>query len=278
MAKNIVVLLDGTSNEISANRTNILRLYGTLEKSDRQLVYYDPGVGTFGAENAWLKFWRKAVEIWGMATGWGLDQNVKEAYRFLVENYDNEPWRDRKAGRPGPNLYLWLQPRRIFRAGARRLYSRRRPDREDATLISSTTPTVPTSASVRTPETALPRSASTSDSWIPTARRFDFSGYSTLSRRSSSMAATGPESARMHSRRRTAVSRPSATQSPLMSGGQCFVHSVGPRAKNTGATRSTKAAAWNRTFERFGSPASTATSAGDIRKLRPAWRNCRSSG
>ncbi|MER8583217.1 DUF2235 domain-containing protein [Mesorhizobium sp. M1423] len=22
-----------------------------------------------------------------MATGWGLDQNVKEAYRFLVENY-----------------------------------------------------------------------------------------------------------------------------------------------------------------------------------------------
>jgi uncharacterized protein (DUF2235 family) len=89
MAKNIVILLDGTSNEISANRTNILRLYGTLEKSERQLVYYDPGVGTFGAENAWLRFWRKAVEIWGLMTGWGLDQNVKEAYTFLVENYDN---------------------------------------------------------------------------------------------------------------------------------------------------------------------------------------------
>ncbi len=88
MPKNIVILLDGTSNEISADRTNILRLYGTLEKSDRQLVYYDPGVGTFGAENAWLRTWRKAVEIWGMATGWGLDQNVKQAYRFLVENYE----------------------------------------------------------------------------------------------------------------------------------------------------------------------------------------------
>lgn len=88
MPKNIVILLDGTSNEISANRSNILRLYGTLEKSDRQLVYYDPGVGTFGAENAWLRFYRKAIEVWGMATGWGLDQNVKEAYRFLVENYE----------------------------------------------------------------------------------------------------------------------------------------------------------------------------------------------
>ena len=87
MPKNIVILLDGTSNGISADRSNILRLYGTLEKSDRQLVYYDPGVGTFGAENAWLRFWTKAVEIWGLATGWGLDHNVKEAYRFLVENY-----------------------------------------------------------------------------------------------------------------------------------------------------------------------------------------------
>ena len=27
--------------------------------------------------------------MWGLVTGWGLDQNVKEAYRFLVENYDN---------------------------------------------------------------------------------------------------------------------------------------------------------------------------------------------
>lgn len=89
MPKNIVILLDGTSNEISADRTNILRLYGTLEKNDRQLVYYDPGVGTFGAENAWLRFWRKAVEVWGLVTGWGLDHNVKEAYRFLVENYDD---------------------------------------------------------------------------------------------------------------------------------------------------------------------------------------------
>ena len=89
MPKNIVILCDGTSNEISQNRTNILRLYGTLEKSPDQVVYYDPGVGTFGAENAWSYYYRKAFEIWGMLTGWGLDQNVKGAYRFLVEHYDD---------------------------------------------------------------------------------------------------------------------------------------------------------------------------------------------
>lgn len=89
MPKNIVLLLDGTSNEIKQNRSNILRLYGTLKKDETQLVYYDPGVGTFGADGAWSRTWRKVVEFWGMATGWGLDQNVLEAYRFLVEHYDN---------------------------------------------------------------------------------------------------------------------------------------------------------------------------------------------
>jgi uncharacterized protein (DUF2235 family) len=87
MGKNIVILFDGTSNEISADRTNILRLFGVLRRSENQIVYYDPGVGTFGAANAWSKLYRKSIEIWGLATGWGIDQNVKEAYRFLVENY-----------------------------------------------------------------------------------------------------------------------------------------------------------------------------------------------
>ncbi len=89
MTKNIVILCDGTSNEISEDRTNILRLYGALTKNDQQVVFYDPGVGTFGAANAWSYYYRRAHEIWGLATGWGLDQNVKEAYAFLVTHYDD---------------------------------------------------------------------------------------------------------------------------------------------------------------------------------------------
>ncbi|CDZ39482.1 Conserved hypothetical protein [Neorhizobium galegae bv. officinalis] len=91
MSKNIVILLDGTSNEIKASRTNILRLFGTLERSERQIVYYDPGVGTFGADEHWSSLARNASEVLGLATGWGLDHNVKEVYRFLVDNYDCGP-------------------------------------------------------------------------------------------------------------------------------------------------------------------------------------------
>lgn len=86
MARNIVILLDGTSNTISSNRTNIVRLYGTLEKSERQIVYYDPGVGTIG-KGAYFQWMDKASEIWGMISGRGMAQNVKEAYQFLVETY-----------------------------------------------------------------------------------------------------------------------------------------------------------------------------------------------
>lgn len=89
MPKNIVILCDGTSNEIEADRTNILRLYGTLVKNEKQLVYYDPGVGTFGSDGFVSYTLRQTSKVWGLVTGWGLDHNVKEAYRFLVENYDD---------------------------------------------------------------------------------------------------------------------------------------------------------------------------------------------
>jgi uncharacterized protein (DUF2235 family) len=107
MARNIVILLDGTSNEIASDRTNILRLFGTLRRSEEQIVYYDPGVGTFGADDAWLQSYRKAVEIWGLATGWGLDQNVKEAYRFLVETYRKAP-RDADGKRIGEDDRIYI--------------------------------------------------------------------------------------------------------------------------------------------------------------------------
>lgn len=87
MGKNIVLLLDGTGNGITERRTNILRLYGTLVKSEDQLVWYDPGVGSFGGDDP-LRLvppnWRETVQ---QGTGAGMHQNVREAYRFLVETY-----------------------------------------------------------------------------------------------------------------------------------------------------------------------------------------------
>ena len=88
MSKNIVLLLDGTSNEIGGDRTNVLRLYGALKRSADQSVFYDPGVGTFGMEGMLtrVRSWFKIRA--GLALGLGIDDNVLEAYRFLVSSYE----------------------------------------------------------------------------------------------------------------------------------------------------------------------------------------------
>jgi len=99
-SRNIVICCDGTGNEISENISNVLKLYRCLRKTDktepRQLVFYDPGVGTLARPDPWHKLKQDFSAIMGLATGYGLDDNVLAAYAFLVRN-----WRE------GDQIYLF---------------------------------------------------------------------------------------------------------------------------------------------------------------------------
>ena len=89
--RNIIICCDGTGNEISENISNVLKLYRCLRKTEktqpRQLVFYDPGVGTLERPDPWHKLKQDFNAILGLATGFGLDFNVLAAYAFLVHNY-----------------------------------------------------------------------------------------------------------------------------------------------------------------------------------------------
>jgi len=89
--RNIIICCDGTGNEISENISNVLKLYRCLRKTEktspRQLVFYDPGVGTLERPDPWHKLRQDFNAILGLATGYGLDDNVLAAYSFLVHNY-----------------------------------------------------------------------------------------------------------------------------------------------------------------------------------------------
>ena len=89
--RNIIICCDGTGNEISENISNVLKLYRCLRKTEktqpRQLVYYDPGVGTLARPDPWHKLRQDFNAILGLATGYGLDDNVLAAYSFLVHHY-----------------------------------------------------------------------------------------------------------------------------------------------------------------------------------------------
>ena len=98
--RNIVICCDGTGNEISENISNVLKLYRCLRKTEktepRQLVFYDPGVGTLARPNPWRKLLQDFTAIMGLATGYGLDDKVLASYAFLVHNY-----------REGDQIYLF---------------------------------------------------------------------------------------------------------------------------------------------------------------------------
>jgi uncharacterized protein (DUF2235 family) len=73
--KRIAVFLDGTWNNVDAN-TNVWRLKSLCEKSPEQLIYYSAGVGTQSGE-----------KLTGGMFGIGINDEVTNAYEWLIENY-----------------------------------------------------------------------------------------------------------------------------------------------------------------------------------------------
>lgn len=87
-SRNLVLCCDGTANEFAENRTNVIKLYSALVQDPRrQLTYYHPGVGTMEPAGALTIFSRKVTKLLGMAIGYGLENDIRDAYTFLMRNY-----------------------------------------------------------------------------------------------------------------------------------------------------------------------------------------------
>jgi uncharacterized protein (DUF2235 family)/phage tail protein X len=93
-----VFCFDGTWNALANIPTNVVLTAASIKRqgTDRtaQIIYYDEGVGT-----AWYD------KLVGGMFGWGLIENVRKAYRFLIFNYD-----------PGDEIYIFGFSRGSFTA------------------------------------------------------------------------------------------------------------------------------------------------------------------
>lgn len=89
-ARNLVILCDGTSNEIDSKLSNVLKLFRMASKSDEQRLYYDPGIGTIGDDTPWARMRQKARSAFELATGYGFDKNLVDAYTWLCQNWESE--------------------------------------------------------------------------------------------------------------------------------------------------------------------------------------------
>jgi uncharacterized protein (DUF2235 family) len=108
MPKNIVVCCDGTGNEFGDRNSNVVKLYSTLIiDGQKQVGYYHPGVGTMGSPTAHNKISRAWSTVMGLAFGAGLLANVGDAYRYLMNVYED-----------GDNVYLFGFSRGAYTARA----------------------------------------------------------------------------------------------------------------------------------------------------------------
>ncbi|TNU73373.1 DUF2235 domain-containing protein [Miniimonas arenae] len=105
--RNLVLCLDGTTNEPEKPWTNVVRLYSVLQRDDRQLIHYDPGVGTMGSRGAWTRLGRFFSKLGQMAMGHGIKDNVEEAYGWLVDTYE-----------PGDRIFVFGFSRGAYTARA----------------------------------------------------------------------------------------------------------------------------------------------------------------
>ena len=106
--RNLIVCFDGTSNEFGRENTNVVRLVQSLVRDpQRQLVYYDPGIGTLPEPGLFTGFGKKLSEIAGLAFGAGLNGKITGGYRYLMENW-----------RPGDRIFVFGFSRGAYTARA----------------------------------------------------------------------------------------------------------------------------------------------------------------
>jgi uncharacterized protein (DUF2235 family) len=102
MTKRLVVCLDGTWNnpDQGKNPTNVVKIMEAVRPTDaagtRQITFYDAGIGADAGQ---------IDRITDGFTGRGLEQNVRDGYRFLAHNWE-----------PGDEIYLFGFSRGAFTA------------------------------------------------------------------------------------------------------------------------------------------------------------------
>jgi uncharacterized protein (DUF2235 family) len=102
--KNVVVCCDGTANEFAKDRTNVIKLYSILEQDTaRQVTYYHPGIGTMEPFGALSPLTRAFTRLLGMAVGYGLENDIRDAYVFLMNAFQ-----------PGDRIFLFGFSRGAF--------------------------------------------------------------------------------------------------------------------------------------------------------------------
>ncbi|KAJ7482816.1 hypothetical protein B0H11DRAFT_1608843, partial [Mycena galericulata] len=100
--RNLVVSIDGTSNQFGTNNTNVVELHSRIikESKDRrpQLTFYSSGIGTYVPPSLLsLAYLQQSIgNKIDLAIAWNFKKQVQHSYRWLADEY-----------KPGDVIYLF---------------------------------------------------------------------------------------------------------------------------------------------------------------------------
>ncbi|EIM85764.1 uncharacterized protein STEHIDRAFT_121799 [Stereum hirsutum FP-91666 SS1] len=88
-SRTLVLCFDGTADQYDAENTNVVRLFSLLQKGNNssQLVYYQPGVGTYLEPGVVSPLFTWGAKVLDEAVAWYLPQHVIGGYTYLMSNY-----------------------------------------------------------------------------------------------------------------------------------------------------------------------------------------------
>ncbi|KAJ8486861.1 hypothetical protein ONZ45_g14526 [Pleurotus djamor] len=92
--RNLIVNIDGTSNQFSVNVDRIIKIGGDVE----QLVFYNSGIGTYARPSfRSFSYWKQVIyNHIDTAITWNFEKIIHAAYKWLSENY-----------KPGNRIFLF---------------------------------------------------------------------------------------------------------------------------------------------------------------------------
>ncbi|KAJ6527403.1 hypothetical protein B0H19DRAFT_859674, partial [Mycena capillaripes] len=99
-SRNLVVSIDGTSNQFGDHNTKVVELHSRIldDPSAEQLTYYNCGIGTYVPRRTkTFKYWRQRFDnIVDLAIAWNFETIIIKAYRWLCNEYH-----------PGDKIFLF---------------------------------------------------------------------------------------------------------------------------------------------------------------------------
>ncbi|KAB5593664.1 hypothetical protein CTheo_2847 [Ceratobasidium theobromae] len=89
--RTLVLCFDGTTNVYDDTNTNVVKLFSLLKRDNRdeQMVYYQPGVGTYAPPGIFLPISLALAKIADQGVALYLDKHVMGGYEFLMKHYNS---------------------------------------------------------------------------------------------------------------------------------------------------------------------------------------------